>query len=242
MNFVDKVKKAFYMLSLDITRSFDKELWLPSQMLVRIQQPIRSYVDSWIQQGSYFNESYPGIKKALTDIGSNDLSYLINWIDYVYINAGVDRVEEHMWDSLMGTIYNEKCSIDDVHISSFLSSTVSDNRIQYFQLKSKLQNHLGILTARDRKLIDFYGSEVLEVNDIMTKSDLVENYISLVSSRNKFVEIFYKYTKEYDQKMMDVILNWARKNADKAHLAPIEIVYPRSWEIKYYLFSDFWKQ
>lgn len=232
---VDKIRNAFILLGLSITEVFLENLWFDKSVYLRINKEIKCVIDNLFKNG-YYTDFYP--KLCNMKIEKSDFIYLLNWIDHVFIN-GTERSDEFLWSNLLGQAVNKKTPITNAEIKIIVKNIVDLNRTMNQLLRKNWKQNIPNLDNNEISMIKTVINEIGDKGE--DTIEYVEDIFLNIGCYNNFVHSFYTECKDLSFDKLKQLFEWAKENAAIIEIAKIQVCYPRSWEINYLNFEEFWK-
>ena len=181
--FAERWLEGALFLSLELTRPFFQDLWVPIKDAVKFQTDLRVVLKDSVNEESYYSErealGYGVIEWFHSTYGPHEFEVFSSWIGKILVVQGPDRPGETFWSALSSEMVRqfESNSPMPEWIGRLMTTVASFERLRMSQFEEKME------AAEDYEL-DPWDAHVLAVKDSLLDAVMIK--ISLVVTYNIF--------------------------------------------------------
>jgi hypothetical protein len=220
---------AGIFLSLDLTKSFFVDLWVPWDDHLKLQHDLRALVSDALEGDAYYTDQdargYRVMEWFYSTHGSQKFQELNSWIRNIVVLEGPDRLGETFWSSVSYRISYQ--AEGETRAPEWMVRLMKEIASFRQDLKSELDDKFE--TAEDQPLQE-WDQRLLEAEN--SSQDAVVIKASLVASYNTFLAAWERYCSTLDYAQLYQIWKVGKKVAAEVGIDPSELVFPGSWRFE----------
>jgi hypothetical protein len=216
-------------LSLDMTRPFFAELWVPIETPESFQMQIREFLGPLVTKKSYWdNQSALGY--ALMEwfhriAGSDDFARLDWWMRNVMVLEGSDRLAETVWAPISFQVpprFDVKFFVPE-WISKVMREVQSDQRSQRQLIGDKTD------ALEDQKPSD-WDERMFALQD--SSADAIVTKITLIVEYNIFLGVWELHCAQLTYSNLFELWKWGEGIALGLGMDDLEVPFPGGWRFE----------
>ena len=216
-------------LSLDLTRQFFVDLWVPLDDAAKFQSELRRLLEACLDEESYYSEQealgYRVMEWVHNTYGSEHFEAFSFWIRSILVVEGPDRPGETLWSSLSFEMARqfENNSSAPKWMAQLMTAIVSLERSKRRQFDVKLE------AAEDQELGP-WDRHVLAIKD--SSMDAVLTNTSLIGTYNIFLAAWEKHASNVGYAELHQLWQLGKEMAVDLGMDPSDLVFPGVWRFE----------
>lgn len=220
-----RTQGAWRLLSLELSATFFREMWVPIDDVEEFQNNLRSCIRNLHAESPHY--PFPGQLNALIHIHvvsklpENDQMLLAFWIRSVYLGDGPDRLAETLWNSLTPKLVNQ-----DELVLGTAQAMLKSAHSKKLEIRARLREKLE---ARARLPVSSWDKN--QVAQYESGVEAIQTKIQLIASYNAFVACWKHYCDDLSFDQLRLIYETGANVAKARQMMDSGLPFPGSWQL-----------
>jgi hypothetical protein len=222
--------QAVLFLSLDLTRHFFRDLWVPIENAEEFQLELRKTLEQLRVEGFYHGEDRAALTYQIVDwlqsvCPNKAFEEFSTWIRSIFVFEGPDRPGETLW---MPISFQLPLRLDTgFQIPVWVQTTISELRLDLQRNKSEFEEQVDAID--DQNLSD-WDRQILALQ--YSSSDAIVTKTSLIVEYNIFLEAWEKHCSKLAYLELYELWQSGKHVAGVLGMDDLELRFPNSWRFE----------
>jgi hypothetical protein len=225
-------KQAWLFLSLDAVEPFHADLWVRS-FGSELRREFGRVLEPWIKTEEYFTDfgraHFHLAQWFLNRYGPDHFQRLANWVEYVFLLEGPDRVAETAWSVFVYKLVADQQATSGVstEVIKCLTAARTEHEARKAELEKRIVGHL-------QQSPTSWDKSISELQD--ARPEDLSNLIRLTCDCNVFVEAWERHCHGLTVAELDQLDAIGGKLAEDGHMDRMAggnaVLYPGIWRLE----------
>ena len=219
-------QKMWWFLSLDRTRAFFRDMWVPVEDPAEFQEQVRNQLRQ-IDDQTYYH--HPQVGNAIVHswfssaYGTDQQELMVLWADHVFITSTPNRLAEDLWGHLIS--FATRPSEEDVPAwaRDLFSKLETTDRGESKALEKRIDGEFSsALSEWDR----------INMPRVASGEENIRDKIGLITRCNTFISSWEVYCSNFGHQELQALYELGQRLAEKRNMADQGVSYPGSWRFE----------